>query len=149
VSVQFGRTNIDGRPVDPCYLKKVKEMLAPYGPDGEGAYIKDGVGILFRAFHTTRESRSEAQPHITPSGAVLSWDGRLDNRAELIRELKDILTTASTDLSIVAAAHERWGTGCFARLLGDWALSIWNPMDQSLILAKDPHRDAPSLLFAR
>ena len=138
MSVQFGRTNIDGRPVDPCYLKKVKEMLAPYGPDGEGAYIKDGVGILFRAFHTTRESRSEAQPHITPSGAVLSWDGRLDNRAELIRELKDILTTASTDLSIVAAAHERWGTGCFARLLGDWALSIWNPMDQSLILAKDP-----------
>jgi len=138
VSVQFGRWNFKGRPADRDYLAKAEGMIAPYGPDGGGAYIKDSVEILFRAFHTTKESRSEAQPHITPSGAVLTWDGRLDNRAELIRELRDILTTASTDVSIVAAAYQRWGTACFAKLLGDWALSIWNPSDRSLILAKDP-----------
>jgi len=113
-------------------------MLAPYGPDGGATYIKDSVGILFRAFHTTKESRSEAQPHVSPSGAVLTWDGRLDNRAELIHELRDILTHGSTDVSIAAAAYERWGTGSFAKLLGDWAVSIWNPKDRSLILAKDP-----------
>jgi len=113
-------------------------MLAPYGQDGGGAYIKDSAGILFRAFHTTKESRSEAQPHITPSGAVLTWDGRLDNRAELIRELDDVLGINSNDISIVAAAYERWGSDCLAKLLGDWALSIWNPTDRSLILAKDP-----------
>ena len=43
----------------------------------------------------------------------------------------------STDLEIVAAAYERWGTDAFASLIGDWALSIWNPKDRSLILAKD------------
>jgi asparagine synthase (glutamine-hydrolysing) len=138
VSVQFGRWNFDGRPADREYLAKAERMLAPYGPDGGGTYIKDSVGILFRAFHTTKESRSEAQPHITPSGTVLTWDGRLDNRGELISELRDILTAASTDVSIVAAAYEQWGTACFAKLLGDWALSIWNPMDRSVILAKDP-----------
>ena len=138
MSVQFGSSNFDGRPVDREYLAKADGMLAPYGPDGGGAYIKDSVGILFRAFHTTKESRSEAQPHVTPSGAVFTWDGRLDNRAELIRELRDILTTGSTDVSVVAAAYERWGTDCFRKLLGDWALSIWNPRDRSLILAKDP-----------
>ena len=138
MSVQFGRWNFDGRPADREYLAKAEGMVAPYGPDGGDAYIKDSVGILFRAFHTTKESRNEAQPHKTASGVVLIWDGRLDNRAELINELRDILTTASTDVSIVAAAYERWGTGCFAKLLGDWALSIWHPTDRSLILAKDP-----------
>jgi asparagine synthase (glutamine-hydrolysing) len=137
VSVQFGRWNLDGRPTDREHLAKAEGMLAPYGPDGGGTYIKDSVGILFRAFHTTKESRNEAQPHITPSGAVLTWDGRLDNRTELVRELRDTLDTRSTDVSIVAAAYERWGTACFAKVLGDWALSIWNPMDRSLILAKD------------
>src|SRR5882724_4394040 len=102
VSVQFGRWNFDGRPADREYLAKAEGIVAPYGPDGGSTYIKDSVGILFRAFHTTKESRSEAQPHLTPSGAVLTWDGRLDNRAELISELKDTQNTRSTDVSIVA-----------------------------------------------
>jgi asparagine synthase (glutamine-hydrolysing) len=138
VSAQFGRWNFDGRPADREYLAKAEGMLAPCGPDGGDTYIKDSVGILFRAFHTTKESRTESQPLVTPSGAVLTWDGRLDNRAELIIELRAILTTALTDVSIVAAAYEWWGTDCFAKLIGDWALSIWNPRERSLILAKDP-----------
>ena len=138
MSVQFGRWNFDGRSVDRQYLAKAEGMVAPYGPDGGGTYIKDSVGILFRALYTTKESRSEAQPYTTSSGIVLTWDGRLDNRAELIRELRDILSTASTDASIVVAAYERWGTDCLAKLLGDWALSVWNTRDRSLILAKDP-----------
>ena len=138
VSVQFGRWNFDGRPADRAYLARAEGIVAPYGPDGGDAYIKDSVGILYRAFHTTKESRKEIQPFVTPSGAVLTWDGRLDNRAELMGKLRDIPTTVVTDVSIVAEAYGQWGTDCFAKLLGDWALSIWNPMDRSLILAKDP-----------
>lgn len=138
MSVQFGRWNVDGWPADQDYLAKAGEMLAPYGPDGGGAYIKDNVGILFRAFHTTKESRKEAQPYVTPSGAVVCWDGRLDNREELVRELPDVVTIGATDLAIVAAAYGAWGTKCFAKLIGDWALSVWEPISRSLILAKDP-----------
>jgi len=138
MSVQFGRWNFDGRPVEPSYLEKAGRQLVPFGPDAQGAYIKDNVGILFHAFHTTKESRRETQPHITPSGAVLSWDGRLDNRAELIGELRDVSTDSATDVSIVTAAYEKWGTHCLGKLIGDWALSIWNPNSRSLILAKDP-----------
>jgi len=138
VSVQFGRWNIDGRPADPDCLAKTEGMLVPYGPDWGGAYIKDSVAILYRAFHTTNESRRETQPYLTPSGAVLTWDGRLDNRAELIRELKELLTSSATDVAIVATAYEEWGTACFAELIGDWSLSVWDPRNRSLILAKDP-----------
>ncbi len=95
--------------------------------------------ILYRAFHTTKESRREKQPHLSSSsGAVITWDGRLDNRAELISELSDSLTNGSTDVAIVAIAFEKWGANCFAKLIGDWALSIWNPGSRSLIMAKDP-----------
>jgi asparagine synthase (glutamine-hydrolysing) len=138
VSVQFGRWNIDGAPVDQDYLATVGQMLAPYGPDGGDAYIKDNVGVLYRAFHTTKESRKETQPFVTPSGAVVCWDGRLDNREEFIRELREVVTADSTDLAIVAAAYEAWGTKCFAKLIGDWALSIWEPVSRSVVLAKDP-----------
>jgi asparagine synthase (glutamine-hydrolysing) len=138
VSVQFGRWNIDGRPADPEYLAKVAQMLAPFGPDGESAYIKDNVGILYSPFHTTKESRKETQPFVTSSGAVLSWDGRLDNRKELVQELRETKAVSATDVAIVAAAYEGWGTKCFAKLIGDWALSVWDPRSRSITLAKDP-----------
>jgi asparagine synthase (glutamine-hydrolysing) len=138
MSVQFGRWNYEGAPVAPEYLEKVEALMGTYAPDGSRAYAAGGVDILYSAFHTTKESRAESQPHLTGSGVVLSWDGRLDNRSEFIALMSDALRTDSPDVAIVAAAYERWGTRCFARLLGDWALSIWDPRDRSLTLAKDP-----------
>jgi asparagine synthase (glutamine-hydrolysing) len=138
MSVQFGRWNFEGRAPAPEYIEKVSAALAPYGPDSDESYCKGGVRILYHAFHTTKEARREAQPHISRSGAAITWDGRLDNRADLINELRDIVAFDSTDVAIVAAGHERWGADCFAKLIGDWALSIWNPGNRSLVLAKDP-----------
>src|SRR5437667_152724 len=136
MSVQFGRWNFEGQGPAPEYIERVSAALAPYGPDSNESYCKGGVKILYRAFHTTKESHRETQPHISPSGAVITWDGRLDNRAELISELRDSLTISSTDLAIVAAAYEKWANTCFAKLISDWALSIWNPVNRSLPLVK-------------
>src|SRR6266850_389876 len=138
MSAQFGRWNWEGRPSATDYFEKVSTSLAPYGPDGNGSYSKGAVNIFYRAFHTTKESRRESQPHVSTSGAVITWDGCLDNRAELISGLRDVLAFDSTDVAIVAAAYEKWGADCFAKLIGDWAVSIWNPDSPSLILAKDP-----------
>jgi asparagine synthase (glutamine-hydrolysing) len=137
MSVQFGKCNFDGKPVDPHDLDEARPVLAPYGPDGEGSICKDNFGILYRAFHTTRESRWETQPYVSKSGVVITWDGRLDNRKDLIARLAGELSPDSTDLEIVAEAYDRWGTETFRELIGDWALSGWNPGDQSLVLAKD------------
>src|SRR5713101_284845 len=138
MSIQFGRWNTDGQPIDPTYLAKVKPAIIPYGPDDGGAFATTDVSILYRAFHTTKEARHEAQPHVASSGAVITWDGRLDNRADLIEQMHDVLTIRSTDVEIVAAAYERWGSDCFATLIGDWGLSIWEAESRSLTLAKDP-----------
>src|SRR6266404_5311707 len=147
MSVQFGKWNFEGQSPTPDYIERVSATLAPYGPDSSESYSKSSMKILYRAFHTTKESHRETQPHVSSSGAVITWDGRLDNRAELIDELgpsvirsttRDLLSSPPTDVDIVAASFERWVDKCLGKLIGDWALSIWNPRDRSLLLAKDP-----------
>ena len=138
MSAQFGRWNFDGKPVDRDYVEKVTHLLYLYGPDGRGSYSKGNISILYHAFHTTKESKCEKQPCATASGAVLTWDGRLDNRDDLIHQLVGALGNSATDVEIVAAAYDDWGSDCFAMLIGDWALSIWDPRASSLLLAKDP-----------
>lgn len=138
MSVQFGRWNFEGQPPSADYVERVSKTLAPYGPDSDESYSKGGVTILYRAFHTTKESRHEKQPYISPSNFVVGWDGRLDNRMEFISEMPDRLNVNSTDVDIVAAAYEQHGANCFRKLIGDWALSIWDPRKQFVLLAKDP-----------
>ena len=118
--------------------KVISSDVAPYGPDGGSSFSNGNVSIFYRALHTTKESTIETQPHVTPAGVILTWDGRLDNRAELVSQLGDLSTAHSTDVEIVSAAYEHWAEDCFAMLIGDWALSIWNARARSLILAKDP-----------
>ncbi len=137
MSAQFGRSNFDGQPVDEEYLTKVMAFLAPYGPDGCSCFYKHNVAMIFNAFHTTQESRKEKQPHTSRSGAIFTWDGRLDNRSDLIRELGQVVANDSTDVQIVAAAYDEWRDQCFAKLIGDWALAIWDSTVQSVMLAKD------------
>jgi asparagine synthase (glutamine-hydrolysing) len=137
MSVLFGRWNFDGRPVDPSYVVKAEELLAPYGPDGRKSHLGAGAAITYGAFHTTAESLLECQPYTNQGGAIVLWDGRLDNREELLRLLGLRIEADTGDVAIVAAAFEKWGTGCLPRISGDWALCLWQPRDASLILAKD------------
>jgi asparagine synthase (glutamine-hydrolysing) len=136
MTVQFGKCTFDGKPIDRAELDQVRPLLSPYGPDGEGSFYGENAAILVRVVHTTRESRNEVQPFVSVRGFTITWDGRLDNREELIGSLRGV-SDSSTDVSIVAAAYEQWSTLCFAKLLGDWALSIWEPKSHCLTLARD------------
>jgi asparagine synthase (glutamine-hydrolysing) len=138
MSIQFGRWHFQSAPPAPRYLEKLQDALAGCGPDGTYSYSEVGVDILYAALHTTKESRREKQPQVTASGIVVTWDGRLDNRARFFGQLGNTVASDSPDVSIVASAYQRWGTSCLALFVGDWALSIWDPHDRSLILAKDP-----------
>jgi asparagine synthase (glutamine-hydrolysing) len=138
MSVQFGTWNFDGQPVGAEYIGNVRSVIGPYAPQGHTSHTKGDLAVLFCPFHTTKESTLEIQPYVTSEGTVISWDGRLDNRDELIGQFEGAVSTQSTDILIVRAAFERWNIRCLAKLLGDWALAIWNQNDRCLILAKDP-----------
>ena len=136
MGVQAGVWQFDGR-VTPDFLNRVTQSLVEYGTDGEMTYVDGPIGILYRTFHTTPESRLERQPYASRDGNVITWDGRLDNREELISIFGDELDDDKSDVAIVAAAFDRWRTDCFSQLSGDWALSIWSSQKRELTLARD------------
>src|SRR5260370_42678723 len=124
MSVQAGMWNLDGESVDREFLVQTSQSLSEYGPDGEWTCFNGPVGMLYRPFHTTPESRLERQPRIAESGKIVTWDGRLDNRDELIKQLGNLVTEEESVVGVVAAAVDRRGTDYVARLDGAGTLAI-------------------------
>jgi asparagine synthase (glutamine-hydrolysing) len=112
-------------------------LLQANGPDGERLHFGTGLSVGYTAFHTTAESRMVSQPLVFPDGLVVTWDGRLDNSAELIHDLDVDDAQTRGEASIIAACYLRWGTECFARFQGDWAVVIWDAKARLLLLGKD------------
>jgi asparagine synthase (glutamine-hydrolysing) len=137
MSVQAGIWNFDGKPVDRTLLRQFSDALKQQGPDGEFCHVDGSVALLYRPFHTTAESRREKQPYVSARGFVITWDGRLDNREELAIELHDEVTADATDVALFGAAFDHWESECFRRIIGDWAVSIWNPRKRELLFACD------------
>lgn len=137
MSSQAGIWNFDGAPVDHTLFERCCSAAQQYGPDGGSLHVDGSFATLFYAFHTTHESRSERQPYKSILGRVFTWDGRLDNRDELLTALGDVATDDCTDLALVVSAFTRFGTDSFRRFVGDWAVSIWSPENRQLLLAVD------------
>jgi asparagine synthase (glutamine-hydrolysing) len=137
VSAIGGIYNFDGGRVDQAAFLALAHGLKTRAPDG-GTQVHNGpVAMAYRAFHTDRESQSQGQPLVSSHGHILCWDGRLDNREELISNLRNDLSCASADVSIVMAVYLRWGSDVLPKLIGDYAFSLWDPFARSLILARD------------
>lgn len=138
MSAQFGIWNRDGTPFAPGEDPTAAHLsLHAYGPDDAGLHLDIGLAIGYASFHTTPESRLDHQPLVIPNCLAVTWDGRLDNLAELIHDLNVDARHAGGEASIVAAAYMRWGTECFARFHGDWAVTIWDAKARLLFLARD------------
>ena len=146
MSAQFGRINFDGKPVDLKEFDRVRRALAPYGPDGEGYICKDSYSAVYRALNLTIADCQQRQPFISAQGNLIIWDGCLDNRDDIVRSSNGLLEINAPDAVIVASVYEREGPSCFARFIGDWAVSVWNPQERSLTLAKD-HLGARPLYY--
>ncbi len=132
-----GIYTFDDKPVDESVLMALGSALESHGPDGGNAVTSGAIGLVYRAFHTNRESRLERQPLISTHRHVLCWDGRLDNRSELIALLAADLNHDRSDAAIVMTAYLAWAADCLVRLVGDFALSLWDPESRTLLLARD------------
>ena len=127
--------------VDDYVLARLGAALEPRGPDGGYDLVAANVGMSYRAFHTNRESRVEVQPLVTKEGHLLTWNGRLDNREDLILQLSSYLphlpNAAISDATIVLAAYLKWEKASFERLIGDFSLALWDAQARLLHLVRD------------
>jgi asparagine synthase (glutamine-hydrolysing) len=113
--------------------------------DGLTVHADGRVGMGFQPCHTHLRSKMELGPTSDAYGNFLVVDGRIDNYRDLCQELH--LDEASTpDSKIILAAYLKWGEGCFAHFVGDWALALWSKRDQVLYLARD-HAGTRTLYF--
>jgi len=76
MSVQAGVWNLDGKPATVESLARISEPATEWGPDGVTTYISGSLGMLYRPFHTTAESRLERQPHSTRQRRRPRWADR-------------------------------------------------------------------------
>jgi asparagine synthase (glutamine-hydrolysing) len=68
---------------------------------------------------------------------ILHWDGRLDNRNDLLLLLRHRLEDDRSNAAIVRATFERYGIEGFVRLIGDWSVVIRDHANRAIVLASD------------
>ncbi|MBE2262955.1 MAG: hypothetical protein IAE92_09450 [Burkholderiaceae bacterium] len=117
------------------------------GPDGRRAWSKDAValgeGLLDPRGRPLSELPSSQREMASLGVLHIAWDGRIDNRAELLAGLMaagDIRATLATELpdrELVLMLFRRHGERMPELLLGDFAFAIWNVDSQSLFCARD------------
>lgn len=145
-----GIWNLDGRPVEEALLSRLSSALVHRGSDGEGLWIRGPVGLACRLRRVTPEAVNESQPLVHESGSVLVFDGRLDDREELLAGLGPSpgVTAASPDPDLILAAYRVFGDRFLERLAGDFALGLFDPARHQLLLARDAIGIRP-LYYAR
>jgi asparagine synthase (glutamine-hydrolysing) len=132
--------NLDCRPVERNQLEPMIEAMAYRGPDGIGRCYNGPAALGHAMLHVTPESFAEVQPLCDQAGAMqLCFDGRIDNRREL-RELVEAAGAhlrSDTDPELVLSAYQSFGEDCVRKMLGDFALVIWDSASRRMFCARD------------
>lgn len=80
------------------------------------------------------------QPLVDPSGRFsMVYNGEIYNYIELRQELEQLGHRFQTqcDAEVLLRAFVEWGTDCFNRLNGMWALAIYDQQEQTLLICRD------------
>ena len=141
-----GLINLNGEPVSPVILKKMTDAIAHRGPDGEGQWLEDNVGIGHRRLAIIDLSPAGHQPMISADHRyVLSYNGEVYNYRELRIELEaeGIWFRSQTDSEVVLYALAQWGKEALLKFNGMFALALWDRKESNLLLARDRYGIKP------
>ncbi len=108
------------------------------GPDDSGDVTLQDFCGSFRRLSIVDLSQSGHQP-MQRGPLTLMFNGEIYNHLELRRELVAAGASfrGSSDTEVLLVAYERWGGACLDRLIGMFAIAIWDQRDRSLFLARD------------
>ncbi|HEY4953990.1 MAG TPA: asparagine synthase-related protein [Gemmatimonadaceae bacterium] len=141
MSAIAGIFNVDERPADRAMLRAMVDSVRDRGPDGAAYWTEGAAGLAFRKLATTPEAMREEQPWVNADATIrVIFDGRIDNRRELARELESsgVTLDAPTDVELVGRCFELWDEGAWNRLLGDFAIVVWDSRRRRMLCVRDP-----------
>jgi asparagine synthase (glutamine-hydrolysing) len=142
----IGVYNLNGEPVSPVILRKMTDVIAHRGPDGEGFYIDSYIGLGHRRLAIIDLSSAGHQPMMTADGQyIISYNGEVYNFQELRIELESrgYPFRSRTDTEVLLHAYAEWGAAALDWLNGMFAFAIWDRNRQELFLARDRYGIKP------
>jgi len=139
----------DGALIDRELLARMNDAIRHRGPDEDGFYFSDGVGLAMRRLAII-DLKSGQQP--ISNGDRTAWivfNGEIYNYRELRKQLEALGHTfyTNSDTEAIVHAYDQYGTECPRHLRGMFAFAIWDERNKSLFLARDRVGKKP-LLYA-
>lgn len=130
----------DGRPVDRQHLQRIAQSLTIYGPEKQIVQADQNVAFVYTHFTNTPEARGAYQPLKSQSGRyTFLFDGRIDNREDLARDLNISATQLRmmSDAALALASWEKSGMSALNCWVGEFAAIIWNDQTREFTLLRD------------
>jgi len=129
----------DGKPVPPSLVKDMCSTIVHRGPDDQGVYTSQSVGLGVRRLSII-DLEGGHQPLSNEEGTIwIAHNGEVYNFPSLRKELLSRGHTfrTKTDTETVAHAYEEWGEEVVRRMRGMYATAVWDARRESLLLIRD------------
>lgn len=116
------------------------ETLRPRGPDASGLWGDDRCALGHRRLSILDLSDAGAQPMtLRPGGPVIAYNGEAYNFADLRRALvaEGRSFRGHSDTEVILNAYDAWGLDGLRRVEGIFAIALWDPARERLVLMRD------------
>ena len=129
------------RPVDSGLLTRMYQSIIHRGPDEEGFYIDQqmGIGLGHRRLSIIDLKTGKQPMSNTTEDIWIVFNGEIYNFLELKKELqsKGYHFRTSSDTEVIIYLYEENGEKAFTRLNGIFAFAIYDKRKRCVILARD------------
>jgi len=142
----LGVYNLDNSIVKEDYLTLMGNQISHRGPDGEGLYLKDSIGLIHKRLSILDTSDNGKQPMTSKDRKwVVVFNGCIYNFKELRSELETLGHTFSSnsDTEVIVEGLSAFGIEFFERFNGMFAIGAWNTEEEKLYLSRDRYGIKP------
>jgi asparagine synthase (glutamine-hydrolysing) len=141
-----GIFNINGTAVSKSVLKNMTDRIAHRGPDGEGTFVEENIGLGHRRLAILDTSSLGNQPMFSKNGEwAVVFNGCIYNYPQLKEELKSKGHTfiSTTDTEVITEGLAAYGISFFERFDGMFAIAAWHKPSKALYLSRDRYGIKP------
>ncbi|MFC2110895.1 asparagine synthase (glutamine-hydrolyzing) [Bacteroidota bacterium] len=145
-----GIIKFNGQAVDEVPIRQMMQIIKHRGPDDDGIFIHDSVGLGFVRLSILDLSKAGHQPMVSENKRyVIVFNGEIFNYIELREELKLLGYSfkTQTDTEVVIAAYKEWGKECQHKFNGMWAFAIYDIKKGSVFISRDRYGIKPFYYF--
>ena len=121
------------------YIKDVVQSIKHRGPDEFGVFHEHNICLLNTRLSIIDVAHGH-QPFISDDeNIIVVQNGEIYNFVEIQEELKDkgVRFDTNSDTEVILKAYEHYGTECFTKFNGMFAIAIYDKTKGSIILGRD------------